>query len=77
MKSYEIAVPAHTAREEWHKLVRADEFLRELRNVRFDPLDATRCRLRVAAVSDANTLAIDAVVQRFRNELARKGLMRH
>jgi hypothetical protein len=48
--------------------------VRELRDVRFDALDATRSRLRVAALRDENTLAIDAVVQRFRSELACKGL---
>jgi hypothetical protein len=74
MKSYEIAAPAHIAEEEWQKLVRAGEFLPELRDVRFDPLDEHRSRLRVGALRDADTLAIDAVVQRFRNELARKGL---
>jgi hypothetical protein len=72
VKSYEIALPAHIAQEEWRKLVRADQFVRELRDVSFDPLDAKRSRLRVSALRDGNTLAIDAVVQRFRSELARK-----
>ena len=74
VKSYEIALPAHIAQAEWRKFVRADQFVRELRDVRFDALDAKRSRLRVSALRDGNTLAIDAVVQRFRSELARKGL---
>jgi hypothetical protein len=74
MKSYEIAAPAHIAREAWRQFVHAGEFLPELQDVRFDPLDEHRSRLRVTGLLDADTLAIDAVVQRFRNELARQGL---
>ena len=74
MKSYEIAAPAHIALALWREFVRAGEFLPELQEVRFDPLDEHRSRLRVAGLLDGDTLAIDAVVQRFRNELARQGL---
>lgn len=74
VKSYEIAAPAHIALQEWRELVRAGEFVPELRDVQFDALDERRSRLRVSGLRDADTLAIDAVVQRFRNELARKGL---
>ena len=74
VKSYEIAAPAHIALHEWRKLVRAGEFMPELRDVHFDPVDERRSRLRVSGLRDADTPAIDAVVQRFRSELARKGL---
>jgi len=74
VKSYQIAAPAHLALEVWLELVRADQFLPELRDVQFEALDEHRSRLRVSGVRDADTLAIDAVVQRFRGELARKGL---
>lgn len=74
MKSYEIAAPAHVALEVWLEFAHADQFVPELRDVQFEALDEHRSRLRVSGLRDTDTPAVDAVVQRFRDELARKGL---
>jgi adenine-specific DNA methylase len=44
MKSYEIAAPAHVALEAWRQFVRAGDFLAELQDVRFEPLDSQSSR---------------------------------
>jgi len=73
-KSYDLSAPVRWAQDEWREFERADDFVRALRDVRFQPTDANHSRLCVPLPADAQTPAIDAVVQRFRDRLARKGL---
>lgn len=75
-KTYELAVPAAVALAEWIAFAEGDGFVHALGEVRFDAAGARRSRLAIRAADDGEPLAVDTVVQRFRDRLARKHLLR-
>jgi hypothetical protein len=72
-RRYNFAVSIELAKAEWEEFQRADEFIRGLGQVRFEANDGGRSELCVSMPDGSNTIAMDAVVQRFRDRLARKG----
>jgi hypothetical protein len=73
-RTYELNSPAPAAQDEWRKFELRDEFVRGLGDVRFAARDRNHTRLTIAPTREIDKLAIDAAVERFRGELARKGL---
>jgi len=69
---YDIAVPPEVAEAEWREFARDENLVRTLGDVRFEAVTAERSQLAIGG--EAGALAIDAVVQRFRERLRHKGL---
>jgi hypothetical protein len=74
-KTYELAVAAPVALAEWIAFAQDDGFVRALGEVRFDTAGANHSRLAIRTREDSEPLRVDAVVQRFRDRLARKHLL--
>ena len=74
-KSYELAVAAPVALAEWIAFSQDDGFVCALGEVRFDTAGARRSFLAIRTVDDGEPLRVDAIVQRFRDRLARKRLL--
>ncbi|MBV9191954.1 MAG: hypothetical protein JOZ85_15815 [Betaproteobacteria bacterium] len=70
---YDIAVPPAVARKEWREFARDESLVQSLGDVRFEAVTEERSQLAIQA--DEGALAIDAVVQRFRERLKRRGLV--
>jgi len=70
---YDIAVPPQVALEEWLQFARDESLVKSLGAVRFEAVTTDRSQLAIQAEDGA--LAIDAVVQRFRERLKRRGLV--
>ena len=73
MKTYELAVPAQVALAEWQEFAGEEGLIRSVGAVHFDAVAADRTQLCISGNHDAN--AGDAIVQRFRERLARKRLL--
>lgn len=65
-RTYHLSTSAPVADVEWATFKLADPIVGSLRDVRFKPVDNTH--------SELDTLALDAAVERFREQLARNGL---
>ena len=70
---YDIALPPEVALEEWLDFARDESLVRSLGDVRFEAVTIERSQLAIQA--EGGALAIDAVVQRFRERLRRRGLV--
>ncbi len=73
MRVYELAVPPQVALAEWLEFAQGEALVRGLGEVRFEPAEGERSRLAIRV--DGEPLGADAVVQRFRERLARKRLL--
>lgn len=74
MRVYDIALPAQVALAEWMEFAQSDQLIRALGEVHFEPVEGERSRLSIQA-ADGEPLGADAVVQRFRERLKRKGML--
>lgn len=73
-KTYELAVAAPVALAEWIAFAQDDGFVRALGEVRFGTVGEKHSRLAGRTLDDGEPRRVDAVVQRFRDRLARKHL---
>lgn len=73
-RTYKLSTPAAAAESEWRKFEHRDPFVRSLADVRFNATDSTHSELAICTAQEVDHLALDAAVERFRSELARKGL---
>jgi hypothetical protein len=73
-RTYHLSTSAPVADVEWATFKLADPIVGSLRDVRFKPVGNTHSELTVLAHEELDTLALDAAVERFREQLARKGL---
>ena len=70
---YDIAVPPEVAQKEWREFASDESLVQSLGDVRFEAVTEERSQLAIQA--DEGALAVDAVVQRFRERLKRRGLV--
>ena len=73
VRTYDIAVPPRVALAEWLEFARNEALVRALGEVSFEPVEGERSSLSIRA-DDGEPLGVDAVVQRFRERLRRRGL---
>jgi hypothetical protein len=73
MKVYDVALPPHQAEAEWQEFARDEAVVRSVGDVRFDAAPAKCSRLAIRAENPG--VGIDALVQRFRERLKRRGLV--
>jgi hypothetical protein len=69
---YDIAVPPEVAQAEWDEFAEDEGLVRTVGEVRFEAVTEERTQLAIQA--DDGALAVDAIVQRFRERLRHKGL---
>ena len=72
-QAYDIALPRHDAQAEWREFVDAEALVAMVGEVRFEAVADDCSRLCIA---DREGLGVDAVVQRFRERLKGKWLIK-
>ena len=70
---YDVAVAPEVAQAEWQDFARDESLVQSLGEVSFEAVTTERSQLAIQVEDGA--LAIDAVVQRFRERLRRRGLV--
>ncbi len=74
MRVYDLAVSPETALAEWMDFAQGDALIAALGEVHFEAAGGERSRLSIRT-DEREPLGADAVVQRFRERLARKRLL--
>ena len=74
MRTYDIALSPQRALAEWMEFAQSDALIAALGEVHFEAAAGERSRLSIPT-DDQQPLGADAIVQRFRERLKRKGLL--